>query len=166
MHLNVGQDTVNGWLLSLGGSKDPLSLDQQGHSFLVADNEIGLMISCPEGSQQVAVFSQLIPLPIPLSTRLYEELLALNLSLEFTSGTYIFFDKKTRALGLAVSRDIASLNEINFRHLLTNFKQKAAEIKGFLDSLLYGDHITQTDTHYPSIPPAFESGFSHRQEGV
>lgn len=166
MHASHRGDTVNQWLHSLGSSGNDLSLDSQGNCFLVADNEIGVVVSCPEGSQQLAVLSPLVPVPVPLSARMYEELLALNLSLEFTAGTHIYFDKNTRALGLAVSRDIGSLDELAFRNLLTNFKSKAAEVKGFLDALLYGEPLAGAASQFSSARQAWQHGAGHPQEGA
>ena len=106
------QEKVNQWLDSLGKGRSGLSLDAQGNCFLVSDNEVGLLVSCPEGSQQVVIVAQLINIPIPLSVRLYEELLALNINVEFTRGTQLFFDKKIRTIGLLVSRDVVSLDDV------------------------------------------------------
>jgi len=136
-HIDQQQEVVNGWLSSLGAGQGGV-LNDQGSCVLVADNEISLMISSPSGSQQVAVSTHLLNLPISLSPRLYEELLALNLDLKFTKGTCLFFDKKMRILGLLVSREIANLDSISFRNLLDNFKEKALETKIFLEDLLYG----------------------------
>lgn len=137
MHTNQEQEIVNGWLSSLGAGQGGV-LNDQGSCFLVADNEIGLIISSSSGSQQVSVSTHLLNLPISLSPRLYEELLALNLDLKFNKGTCLFFDKKMRVLGLLVSRDIEPLDNVSFRNLLDNFKEKALEIKVFIDDLLYG----------------------------
>ena len=134
---NQEQEIVNGWLSSLGAGQGGV-LNDQGICFLVADNEIGLIISSSSGSQQVSVSTHLLNLPISLSPRLYEELLALNLDLKFNKGTCLFFDKNMRVLGLLVSRDVATLDNVSFRNLLDNFKEKALEIKVFIDDLLYG----------------------------
>ena len=137
IQVNQEQAIVNGWLSSLGAGQGGV-LNDHGSCFLVADNEIGLIISSSSGSQQVAVSTHLLNLPISLSPRLYEELLALNLDLKFNKGTCLFFDKKMRVLGLLVSRDIATLDSVSFRNLLGNFKEKALEIKIVIDDLLYG----------------------------
>lgn len=137
-YIHDAQEVVNQWLSSLGEKRGTLALDAQGNCFLVSDNEVGLVVSCSEGSRQVVVMAQLMNVPISLSARLYEEILALNIHVEFTAGTQLFFDKKTRTIGVLVARDIISLDDISFRNLLTNFKDKALEIRGFLDALLYG----------------------------
>lgn len=137
-YIHDTQEAVNQWLSSVGENRGSLTLDSQGNCFLVSDNEVGLVVSCGEGSRQVVVMAQLMSVPIPLSARLYEEVLALNINVGFTAGTQLFFDKKTRTIGVLVARDIISLDDISFRNLLTNFKDKALEIRGFLDALLYG----------------------------
>lgn len=137
-YIHDAQEAVNQWLSSVGENRGSLTLDSRGNCFLVSDNEVGLVVSCGEGSRQVVVMAQLMSLPIPLSARLYEEVLALNINVEFTAGTQLFFDKKTRTIGVLVARDIILLDEISFRNLLTNFKDKALEIRGFIDALLYG----------------------------
>lgn len=141
-HVGDTHETVNHWLASLDNHQQGMALDQQGKCFLVADNELGLAVSCSKGSQQVAILAHLISLPIPLSVRLYEELLALNLNLDFTAGAHLYFDKQTRAIGILFSRDVALLDELSFKNTLTNFKDKAREVKSFIEDLLYGDSGT------------------------
>ena len=163
--INDSQEIVNQWLDSLGGNRGALALDSQGNCFLVSDNEVGLVVSCSEGSRQVVVVAQLINVPIPLSSRLYEEVLALNINVEFTSGTQLFFDKRTRTIGLLVARDIISLDEISFRNLLTNFKDKALEIRGFIDEMMYGSSASASVMHSLDRPLANPS-YGMLQEGM
>ena len=137
VYIHDAQEIVNQWLNGLGENRGALTLDHQGHCFLVSDNEVGLVISCGKESQQVVVMTHLLNVPIPLSARLYEELLAVNINAEYTAGTQLCFDKKTRTIGLLVAREINSLDEISFRNLLTNFKNKALEIRELLEALLY-----------------------------
>jgi hypothetical protein len=165
-YIHDARETINQWLDSLGKGRSGLALDSQGHCFLVSDNEVGLFISCPEGSQQVIVVAQLINIPIPLSVRLYEELLALNINVEFTQGTQIFFDKKTRTIGVLVARDIISLDEISFRNLLTNFKDKALEIRGFIDALLYGASSSASGSQSMNFGSNNASTYYRFQEGA
>jgi len=136
-YIHDAQGVVNQWLNSLGENRGTLTLDHQGNCFLVSDNEVGLAISCGKESQQVVVMAHLLNVPIPLSARLYEELLAVNINVEYTAGAQLFFDKKTRTIGLLVARDISSLDEISFLNLLTNFKNKALEIRELVSALLY-----------------------------
>lgn len=139
IYIHNTQESVNRWLSGLGGGQGSLKLNQQGNCFMVAENEIGLVVSCTDRSRQVAILAQLNSVPISLNSHLYEEILALNLNLEFNMGTQIFFDKNTRMLGLLVARDIISLDEISFYNLLNNFKDKALETREFIEAILHGD---------------------------
>jgi len=165
-YIHDAQEKVNQWLDSLGGGRSSLVLDVHGNCFLVSDNEVGLIVSCPEGSQQVIVLAQLINVPIPLSSRLYEELLALNINVAFTQGTQLVFDKKTRTIGLLVSRDVVSLDDVSFANLLTNFKDKALEIRGFIDALLYGSSSSVSDVKSANVGAHGMSTYQRFQGGA
>jgi hypothetical protein len=165
-YIHDAQEKVNQWLDSLGKGRSGLSLDAQGNCFLVSDNEVGLLVSCPEGSQQVVIVAQLINIPIPLSVRLYEELLALNINVEFTRGTQLFFDKKIRTIGLLVSRDVVSLDDVSFQNLLTNFKDKALEIREFIDALLYGSSSSLSNSKSVNLSSHGTSTYHPYREGA
>ena len=166
VYIHDAQEKINQWLDSLGKGRSGLTLDSQGNCFLVSDNEVGLFVSCPERSQQVIVVAQLINVPIPLSSRLYEELLALNINVEFTQGTQLFFDKKTRTIGLLVSREVVSLDNVSFQNLLTNFKDKALEIRGFIDELLYGSSASLSNSKPANLGSYGTSTYYPYQEGA
>lgn len=145
-HITGSQSTVNQWLKNLGGGQVNLELDAAGCCHLVTQQGINMMISCGKDSRQLILLSELLNLPIPLSSHLYEELLSLNLNVELTAGAQIYFDKRARVLGLLFSRDINTIDEIGFNNLLGNFQEKVLELKDLIDALVFGasvDHGTQ-----------------------
>lgn len=137
MHASESRDRVGQWLASLSGPHSGLRLDSEGRCVIAADNGIVLAVSCPDQSQVVVILAPLVNMPIPLGADLYEEILALNLHLEFTGGTQVFFDRQARSLGLLLCCDIGTLDEVSFVNLLTRFKEKAREVNDFMDALLY-----------------------------
>lgn len=137
MQIHQVRDRINDWLGRLGDPSAGLKLDDEGHCFLVADGAVGILLSCPRDSGMLVLASELLSVPIPLDPALYEEILALNLQVEATDGTQIFFDKNTRALGLLVAREAELLNESQFVSLLTRFQYKAIEFHQLLQALLW-----------------------------
>ena len=54
---------VSHWLQDIGGTGSQLKLDSTGKCFVVADDKMGLVISVPEHSEQVIIFSDLLNIP-------------------------------------------------------------------------------------------------------
>lgn len=138
MHKDNFRNQVSHWLQEIGGAGSQLKLDDAGKCFVVADDKMGLVVSVPDQSEQVIFFSDLLNVPIPLSARLYEEILALNLHVDTTGGLTICFDKHTRTLAVLMSHEISTLDSISFFNLLSNFKNKALELRELSSDLLYG----------------------------
>lgn len=145
MHVSEVRNRVSQWLGSVGGPQAGLTLDSDGRCFIVAEDGIVLAVSCPDQSQAVIVLAHLVNVPIPLSADLYEEILALNLRVEFTAGAQVFFDKQVRALGLMASTEVVTLDAMSFGNLLIRFKEKAREVREFMEALLY-----QADGPFPA----------------
>ena len=137
--LDSVQRRVNQWLKNLPGGEGNLQLDMTGNCYLVTEQGINLVVSCGKGKRQLILLSELLNVPIPLSARQYEEVLAINLNVEFTSGAQIYFDKRARALGLLFSRDFDTIDAISFGNIIGNFIHIGTEMKELLDAMVFGD---------------------------
>ena len=142
------RETVNGWLVELDKYDESLLLDPSGQCFIVADEQVGMVLCVPPGSGQFFFYADVLAVPHAQPAQFYEELLAYNAMPEVTLGLVLAFDQDARAVVAMYSADVDSHDALDFRNVIGNMTDTVISLRLRLEATLRG--IAQTEGLLPA----------------
>lgn len=112
--------TVNDWLAELCQDGEPLMLDDTGQCLIVADEQVGLVLTVAEQSDRFYLHANILAAQEAQAAQFYEEVLAHNAMPEITLGLTLAFDRDKRALVALYWDRIDNLDALDFSNVMAN----------------------------------------------
>lgn len=139
------KQAVNSWLAKINPADTGMVLNQYGQCQLLSKGGAeSCIVFVPNAtSTEFFLFQDIALLPASCDSRVYEELLKLNLPCEATRGGSLAFDSQTRNVVFVYSREIAVTDIKIFCAVLENFLDSAQEIKKLVHALLQAPAVNQ-----------------------
>ena len=129
------QDVISDWLAEIGRPFGlDLALDENGAAGLGLGDGTLLVVEAEPELGAVHLHAEVLRLPDDAVARaaMLEEAMALNLHARRTEGATLGLDRRSDALILSISRQVAELDGRDFAALLTAFAETVAALRAEL----------------------------------
>lgn len=121
--------TVNAWLAGINPADAGMVLNRFGQCELVCGTQACIVFVPGDTVTEFHLLQDIVDLPSQCESRIFEDILALNLPGQVTRSGALAFDASTRKLVFTCTRDIAATDQRQFCALLDNFLDAALDVR-------------------------------------